>query len=673
MTGRRTPVTAPAVPRPALSRRLRWLAYSCMALAVLVTTVPLPVGNSDTFVQIRTGEYIVKYGVPAHDPFSYTAGNRPYVEHEWLSCIIFFVVYSTGGVVGLMALLTLLTGLTYGLAVKTARCLGAQWGAIVVAFAPVVCVVTSRFNLRPHWFSSLFLATYSYLYVRVRKNSIRPRWLFVIIPIHCLWANMHGGHMQGLALLGVFGLAESLHWVRACYAGGSVAQALPGRTVAQLVALAPLCLMASLANPYGLRLLLYPFQEAALEHALDFNLEWLPPHRGMYHSFQFLAYVLHLGVLAGTWFTRYRVQRPQIQRALIMTLGLVLLAIDSLVLWLRPVTGIRMALQILLWAWLGLYMLHTVLRWRAVNLTQAGIVLLCVGLSLRYARAMPDAVILTFPLVTSTISTLRARRETRVPQRERGAVAQRRERVMVKGSACLLVVFMAHTVFQMYPRPGNQRAQTTPFGFGLNRPPQLECVTDFIRHQHIMGHVASNEAAWLIFKAWPSIRVNSDTRLHVYGVELLRAWSAALQAPAGLKAYLQAFPTDFLLLPLWQLGLGHYQLLLAELGWVSVYRDDRFFMMAAPRLEHAALIQREGYRHMVPWVDMQGNPRWWDTAVVTPENAAGVLQEAERALAHCPAGASFAWAFRAQALQALGRVEEARSAASQIPKVLRIE
>jgi hypothetical protein len=50
-----------------------------------------------------------------------------------------------------------------------------------------------------------------------------------------------------------------------------------------------------------------------------------------------------------------------------------------------------------------------------------------------------------------------------------------------------------------------------------------------------------------------------------------------------------------------------------------------------------------------------------------------VLQEAERALQHCPGGTSFAWAYKAEALQRLGRHAEAREAARMIPAKLVIE
>ena len=58
---------------------------------------------------------------------------------------------------------------------------------------------------------------------------------------------------------------------------------------------------------------------------------------------------------------------------------------------------------------------------------------------------------------------------------------------------------------------------------------------------------------------------------------------------------------------------------------------------------------------------------------VTPANASAVLREADRALAACQGGATFAHAYRGEALRLLGRQEESLAARRQVPKVLWIE
>jgi hypothetical protein len=99
-----------------------------------------------------------------------------------------------------------------------------------------------------------------------------------------------------------------------------------------------------------------------------------------------------------------------------------------------------------------------------------------------------------------------------------------------------------------------------------------------------------------------------------------------------------------------------YQALIDD-GWIFVHMDDRYFVMVPRRPDSEALIRREGYQQIIPW----------DNISVTAANARQVLEEANRALQHCPGGATFAWAYKVKALRRLGRHQEAWEAQLRIP------
>jgi hypothetical protein len=107
--------------------------------------------------------------------------------------------------------------------------------------------------------------------------------------------------------------------------------------------------------------------------------------------------------------------------------------------------------------------------------------------------------------------------------------------------------------------------------------------------------------------------------------------------------------------------LGHGAPGFAALGWVVIHLDDRYFLMV--RQPVAAARQWPVYRLIQPW----------DNVRVTPQNASQVLEEANRALSQCPAAATFAWAYKANALRLLGRHDEALEAALKVPKRLVID
>ena len=56
------------------------------------------ISGSDLFWQLKIGELISKtYTIPCIDLFSYTVSGGIWINHEWLSEVIFYLVYNLGG------------------------------------------------------------------------------------------------------------------------------------------------------------------------------------------------------------------------------------------------------------------------------------------------------------------------------------------------------------------------------------------------------------------------------------------------------------------------------------------------------------------------------------------------------------------------------------------------
>jgi hypothetical protein len=126
--------------------------------------------------------------------------------------------------------------------------------------------------------------------------------------------------------------------------------------------------------------------------------------------------------------------------------------------------------------------------------------------------------------------------------------------------------------------------------------------------------------------------------------------------PAALRRYLQRYDPDVALFVNSRPSPAVFAALQA-LGWTFVYLDNQYSVMVPQRPNTVALIGTSGYHHLIPW----------ENRYPTTATAAEVLGEADRALRTCPEQATFAWAYRANALKRLGRPDEAREAASHIP------
>src|SRR6266516_587034 len=94
-----------------------------------------------------------------------------------------------------------------------------------------------------------------------------PLWLWALVPLHVLWISLHGGWMQSVGVLLAFLGARVGLTLRARWLGRTVESALPPVRLG-LVLLASVG-AAGVLNPYGMRLLWFPFEmEAAWIRAI---------------------------------------------------------------------------------------------------------------------------------------------------------------------------------------------------------------------------------------------------------------------------------------------------------------------------------------------------------------------------------------------------------------------
>jgi hypothetical protein len=200
----------------------------------------------DFWWHLRTGQLIAESGaVPRVDPFSFAAAGRPWVAHEWLWELSVFHLYRLGGFRAVILLSAIVVTLAYAILYRLLRHLGANEIAAAALVLWAAFLGVPNLGGRPREFTFLFFTFFLDRLYRYRGGESGQLWLLpLLMP---LWANLHGGFVFGLGLLGIFALCETVAW-------------LAGRGPAprQLWAVTLVAVLATGVHPLGPRVLLYP-------------------------------------------------------------------------------------------------------------------------------------------------------------------------------------------------------------------------------------------------------------------------------------------------------------------------------------------------------------------------------------------------------------------------------
>ncbi|MFH1532734.1 MAG: hypothetical protein ABIK09_18580 [Pseudomonadota bacterium] len=242
----------------------RWLAP---ILAIFPAALAcIDVGNRDIGFHVATGRAIDLLGeVPRTNVLSFTNPNHPWILHQWIPAYLYHRVdvgFGAAGLVGLKALVVFATFTILWLALRRRT---ATWGGAALWFALAASTAFPRFLVRPFIFSMLGLAVFLWGLTFAPAAGARLRewrpFLIITTAAAALTSILHAGFVYlwivALAWAAGVGVDAVLprpdrdpdRWRRV----GLAAAWLAGMAVAS-------ALLLTLANPYGVEVLLLPFR-----------------------------------------------------------------------------------------------------------------------------------------------------------------------------------------------------------------------------------------------------------------------------------------------------------------------------------------------------------------------------------------------------------------------------
>lgn len=149
---------------------------------------------------------------PYFDVFSYTAPHARWIDHEWLTGIVFYQILTRLGepcfVLFKVGMLLAILGLVIRLHRKVYQVspLYAFYGALLL-----VSIYTAGFlpTIRSQSFSFLLFTVFVYILESIRLGRWKTARLVWLLPLGVLWGNLHGGVAMALLLLVCYGIAQA--------------------------------------------------------------------------------------------------------------------------------------------------------------------------------------------------------------------------------------------------------------------------------------------------------------------------------------------------------------------------------------------------------------------------------------------------------------------------------
>jgi hypothetical protein len=274
---------------------ISWLWFSLVALELLFLA-KLHYGEADIWFHLRNAkELLTAHSFLRADRYTFTSTGSPLLNFEWLSELPYYEAYRLLGPTGLLLVYLFVLWLIFGAVYYIAIRRGATYGDAALATMAAAVLGSYSFGPRMLHFGWLCLAGLLLLLEFFPAHEHCP-WL--LPPLFALWINLHGSWVFGAVVLAIYfasGMVEG-RW------NGVVAHKWTPAQRNKLVAASGLSIVAMLLNPYGYRLLWYPFELLTRQSAVRYSVvEWqsVDFHTGWGK----LAVLMLTAVLAAAWFS----------------------------------------------------------------------------------------------------------------------------------------------------------------------------------------------------------------------------------------------------------------------------------------------------------------------------------------------------------------------------------
>ena len=282
--------------------------------------------DPDFWWHLRIGRWMLDNGrLPSTDIFTFTVPGHVWTDHEYLTEILMWLIYRSGGVAGLSLVFGLLTWAGFWIVYRQVR--RQPW--VIAGIGLAIGAVAGSPIWGPRAQMITFFLSCLELYWLQAYLSGRSRTLQVFPLVMVVWANLHGGWVIGFVWLGVALGAELIAWV------WDRSNPAHRKHVRFLAIIAVFSAVAVAATPHGFSLYPYPFQTEGSVAQQRLIVEWFSPdfHQAYLRPFEAMVFLVIIG---------FALRRPQLYEFLLalVALGLALQSVRNVVLFVAVATPV---------------------------------------------------------------------------------------------------------------------------------------------------------------------------------------------------------------------------------------------------------------------------------------------------------------------------------------------
>ncbi len=228
----------------------------------------------DFWARLVVGKSYFQTGALFHNDFQSYGTTGEFIDHEWGSSLIFYLIQNNFGDTGLYIFKSVVIFFTVFLITKIIRLEDKKIPLYFLFFFFTLQGITYNIfsTIRCQTFSFFFFIFYLYILKKVQKEK-SYKILYCIPLLNIVWANLHGGFSIGLVTVLIFAVGEYLNkskWKPYFYT--FIAASL-----------------TSLINPYGIKYIYFIFNALLLNRV--HVLEWQSSFWGI-NKYMLLKYKL---------------------------------------------------------------------------------------------------------------------------------------------------------------------------------------------------------------------------------------------------------------------------------------------------------------------------------------------------------------------------------------------